>query len=134
MTVTFHVPGIPVPQGSLRAFMPRVGKHPIVTADNAKLRPWRSLVTCCAKQAWSGPPTWGAVDITLTFCFSKPKSYPKNRELPHTKRPDVDKLARGMLDALTGVVFHDDSQVVCLEAVKRYADVPGCHVAIEASE
>ena len=38
-----------------------------------------------------------------------------------TTKPDVDKLARAALDALTGVLWADDSQVVSLHAQKEYA-------------
>lgn len=41
-----------------------------------------------------------------------------------TMRPDVDKLVRAVLDALTGVAYSDDSQVVQLVAQKRYC-APG---------
>lgn len=38
------------------------------------------------------------------------------------KRPDVDKWSRQVLDAMTGVVYADDGQVVSLLAVKEYAE------------
>jgi len=34
--LTFFVPGIPAPQGSMRAFMPKGARFPVVTADNPK--------------------------------------------------------------------------------------------------
>lgn len=37
-------------------------------------------------------------------------------------RPDVDKMVRHTLDALTGVIYADDGQVVELLASKHYAD------------
>ena len=39
-----------------------------------------------------------------------------------TTMPDIDKLARCALDALTGIVFRDDAQIVDLHATKRYGE------------
>jgi Holliday junction resolvase RusA-like endonuclease len=44
--------------------------------------------------------------------------------------PDLDKLIRAILDALTGVVWRDDGQVVDIVASKVYADTPGVDVVI----
>ena len=41
---------------------------------------------------------------------------------------DIDKLCRGVLDALTGVVFADDAQVVRLTAGKNYGGDSHTHV------
>ena len=54
----------------------------------------------------------------------RPKSAPKRSTPAAIKRPDIDKLARAVLDALTGVWLEDDSHVVCLRATKRIA-LPG---------
>lgn len=40
----------------------------------------------------------------------------------HTQRPDADNVAKAALDALNGVVFFDDAQVVTLKAEKRWSD------------
>lgn len=51
----------------------------------------------------------------------RPKSAPKTKTLAAVKRPDIDKLARAILDALTDVWLRDDSHVVELCATKRLA-------------
>jgi crossover junction endodeoxyribonuclease RusA len=38
-------------------------------------------------------------------------------------KPDIDKLARSTLDSMTGILFDDDSRIVSLHLVKRYATV-----------
>lgn len=52
---------------------------------------------------------------------------------PHTKKPDIDKLLRALLDAMTGIVWADDSQVAFVVVNKVYAwnDRPGVHVVID---
>lgn len=73
----------------------------------------------------------GAVVVIAEFRFTRPPShFTKGGELrkgaPMTPgRPDIDKLLRGLLDALTGVAFRDDSQVSDIDARKVYADAAG---------
>ncbi|GFG83373.1 hypothetical protein MALGJ_00490 [Mycolicibacter algericus] len=77
----------------------------------------------------------GAIDVTLNFVLPRPKSTPKTRTPAATKRPDLDKLERACLDALTNVVFGDDSQVISLTGYKRIAQIgetAGVHIQIEA--
>jgi len=72
--------------------------------------------------------------VGLDFVLPRPKSAPK-RSTPHaTKRPDVDKLARACLDAITGVIVGDDAQMVDLRATKRLAELgetPGVEITVE---
>ena len=51
----------------------------------------------------------------------------------HTKRPDVDKLARALLDPLKGITWVDDSQVCFCTVNKVYAwdTTPGATVVID---
>jgi crossover junction endodeoxyribonuclease RusA len=124
--IAFQVHGLPVPQGSTRAFV--VNGKPIITSSAKGLATWRRLVADVAqdyapKEPWSGP-----VGIDLHFGIPKPKSAPKRRRVWPDKRPDLDKLTRAVLDALTYVIFADDSQVVRIRAVKDYG-APG--VAVE---
>jgi Holliday junction resolvase RusA-like endonuclease len=60
------------------------------------------------------------VAVGLRFYIPRPKSK-KKAAYPDTK-PDIDKLARAALDALSTVIFRDDAQVVALQARKVYAD------------
>ena len=62
-----------------------------------------------------------ALSVELHFKLPKPKTV--KRDFPNVE-PDLDKLIRTVLDALTGVVFKNDSRVVHINAVKSYA-VPG---------
>lgn len=134
--LTFTVFGNPAPQGSKR----HVGRGILVESSPA-LKDWRLDVTMAARKAMEGRlPLEGAVAVALTFSLRKPTSMPKKVLWP-TKRPDVDKLARGVLDALTaGGVFGDDSQVVHLVADKCYAgtlgalDIPGVEITVIPQE
>ena len=124
--IRFIVHGLPVPQGSTRAWV--VNGKPIITTTAKGLSTWRRLVADVA-QRFAPPEPWdGPVRLELDFGLPKPKSAPKNRRVWPDKRPDLDKLTRAVLDALSYVVFADDSQVVEIAARKEYGP-PG--VAIE---
>jgi len=122
--MAFRVFGDPVAQGSKRAFV--VKNRAVVVDDNkAPLRSWRTAVVDAARAELNGDaPELGPVRVTLMFFLRRPKR-PK-AEVPIVK-PDVDKLARACLDAMTDAgVFRDDSQVTTLTARKRYTTEAPC--------
>ncbi|MCR4340264.1 MAG: RusA family crossover junction endodeoxyribonuclease [Gemmatimonadaceae bacterium] len=128
--ITFEVLGNPVTQGSIRATVHKSTGRAIAIQDHrAPLMNWRASIAHAAQVAADGAfaergvPVW----VEVTFRLQRPKSAPKRVVRPTTK-PDIDKLARASLDALTGVVFADDSQVVFLSLSKRFApfgEAPG---------
>lgn len=128
MIVSFRVFGLPQTQGSARAFVHNGRAH--ITSTNKNLGDWRRLIADCAQphaHLFDGP-----VDVTLLFYLPRPKSLGKKVALP-AKRPDVDKLERAAFDALTGIMWGDDSQVTDVTARKRYAseeNPPGVHITI----
>lgn len=63
-------------------------------------------------------PVDGPVKVQMVFHVRRPKTV--RRKLPSVK-PDIDKLARAINDALTGLVIKDDGQVCSLVAIKDYA-------------
>ncbi len=127
---TFWVAGIPQPQGSKTAFVVK-GRAVIVDKNPALLKPWRAAIAKAARDAFvsESVPIEGPVVVHAEFRFVRPKSV--KREFPSV-RPDVDKLARALLDGITdaGNVWGDDSQVVTLRGQKVYADEAGAWVRI----
>src|SRR5678815_3649800 len=103
--LTFTVFGTPAPQGSMKAFIPKGARFPVVTADNAKTKPWRQQVagTALAEIARQGLEIKrdGPVFLQANFFFERPKSIGKFVTFKTTK-PDVDKLVRSICDSLTG--------------------------------
>jgi Holliday junction resolvase RusA-like endonuclease len=129
--VAFIVRGTPAPQGSKHAYV--VGNRARVVEDSKMSAPWRDSVAAAAADAMNGAsPIDAPVTVTITFFFARPQSV--KRPLPSV-RPDIDKLARAVLDGLTaGGVYTDDSRVVDLHAKKRYRDVPGAEITVTAAE
>lgn len=124
-SLSFYVDGRPAPQGS-KKYMGHRGGKPILLESSKSLKEWREKIAWHARQARNNVAHRGVVEnwpvgVQLDFYFRRPKSAPRFRRSPIV-RPDVDKLTRAVLDALTGVVFKDDSQVVGLHATKSYLD------------
>lgn len=76
--------------------------------------------------------------VSIIFCMPIPQSYSKKRRKwildgyeQHTKRPDVDNLGKAVLDALNGIAFADDSQIVQLNLRKEYAESPHVWLSIQ---
>lgn len=122
--MSVFVAGTPAPQGSKRVF----NGH-IVDVASKDLKAWRQLVSVSVQDSEFGRTDSGPVHVTLDFFFSRPKAHFRANgkvkdsapRYPAT-RPDIDKLARAVLDALTGVAYRDDAQVASLLVRKRYAD------------
>jgi crossover junction endodeoxyribonuclease RusA len=129
--VHFFVAGIPQPKGSAKAFIPKGWNRPIVTHDNPKTRPWEKTISLVAQQNMPADAPWpGPIYLQLSFTLPKPKSAPKRKEIYPIKRPDLDKLARAVKDALKSVMYLDDAQVTQLSAEKIYGERPGVEVFI----
>ena len=78
-------------------------------------------------------PLEGAVSVQATFYLPRRKSPRPKKQLWPDRRPDVDKLARSLLDALTNIAFGDDNQVCDLFVRKVYASEdhpPGVEVEV----
>lgn len=114
--ISFEVHGTPVPQGSMKV----INGH-VIHAKGSALAAWRSQIALTARQA-GAKPTLEPVDIEMVFTMLRPKTV--SRPEPSVA-PDIDKLCRAVLDALTAVVYRDDSQVTSLRAQKVYGERPG---------
>lgn len=112
------VPGQPAPQGSKR----HVG-HGVLVESSRAVAPWRTTVAWHVAQAYAGSVLDVALAVDIEFVMRRPTSCPKRSTPPATKRPDLDKLARAVLDALSGVVWRDDSLIIDLHPTKRLAEI-----------
>lgn len=130
-SIRFTVAGLPVPQGSMKGFSRGGRVH--LTSDNPKLKDWRTQVAYAAQFHAPKELLEGALSVCLHFTLPRPASVKRNKRPLPTSKPDVDKLTRGILDALTNVVWRDDSQVTRVSASKRYDDnnPPGVLVEVE---
>lgn len=133
--LVLNVDGVAKGQGSMRA--PKAG---VVVHDNPSMVQWRSFVGLAAMNARLDESRRnrffveeGPVWLTLTFRLVRPKSLPRRVGLP-AKRPDLDKLVRAIGDALKGVLYRDDGQVVSIDASKRFClegEAPGVLIEVQ---
>jgi len=117
-----EVYGDPKPQGSKNGFI-RGGRVVLVEASK-DLGSWRSTIANqtgieVRKQNWEKIGKEETAHVTILFYFVKPKTV---KRIFHTVKPDLDKLIRAVLDAITQskVVWEDDSQVISLFVAKEY--------------
>ena len=122
--LTVRVGGPPVAKGR-----PRVTRTGIAYTP-AKTRKYETHVRMAAQEAMGqGAPVEGPLHVAVHAYLPVPKSWSKkktraalNGDVKPTSRPDVDNYAKAALDALDGIVWGDDSQVVRLFVCKEYAE------------
>jgi len=134
--VRIVVRGRPAPQGSKR----HVGGGRMIEMSKA-VGPWREAVRTETQLAMRHEPPLGCpVEVNIMFYLKRPASHYRTGRNAHLLRdnapewpagkPDLDKLARAVLDGLTmGGAWKDDSQAVRLDVIKLYAvgsHAPGC--------
>jgi Holliday junction resolvase RusA-like endonuclease len=132
----FHaeVLGLPIPQGSKKAFRHAATGRVVMVDANAKLADWRALVDAEARRALAGrDPFIRPCKASLGFYLPRPAGHygtgrnagilrPSAPRWPGVK-PDVDKLIRAAFDSLkTAGVWRDDALCCGLSAWKVYAD------------
>jgi Holliday junction resolvase RusA-like endonuclease len=127
--LSFTVLGLPAPAGSKRGFLSKTGRV-LITDDSTRSKGWKNQVADQAAQLMDGELWDGPLSLVVEFVLPRPKSHfgtGRNRgevklSAPYfpASRPDLDKLSRAVLDALTSVVYRDDAQVVRKLATKAY--------------
>lgn len=124
--IQFFVAGKPAPQGSKRS----VGRGRFIEASKY-LPVWREAVVSAARQSYQGEPIDVPVRVRIIVFIDQPKK-PKYALAPATP-PDVDKVARGILDALKiGGIYRDDALVVSLEIDKMWSvdGLQGAYISV----
>lgn len=138
MIASFTIDCIPVAKGrpriSTRGGFPRA-------YTPAKTRTFETMISERAKAA-VGPmdPYKGAVEFEAHFSLPVPKSWSKRDRVDALAgiiqplgKPDWDNYAKALSDALNGIVYADDSQIVSARITKRYGEEPGVAVTVRAA-
>jgi len=137
--IEFFVAGEPQPKGSTRAFYVKKLDRVVTTTTNKNTKQWQLRVSTEAQRA--NESRNGAFfcnddrcgyEVAADFTFTRPKSTPKKVHL-NTKRPDLDKLIRAVLDGIVNVLIPDDALVISIRATKKYGEeneVPGARISV----
>lgn len=129
LIASFGVVGRPAPQGS-KTYL---GKGRF-KEQSPHVAAWRNDVRNAAAVAFGEALIDGPILTEMVFMFARPKCHhvagridrPLKADAPfwHMSAPDRDKLERATNDALTGVIWIDDSQVAATLSQKVYSE-PG---------
>lgn len=137
---SISISGIPRPGGSKTATLIRrkggaivmCNGRPLITTREAgtHTKEWRALVAYTARQQYQGEPIRGPIRLSAIFFMPRPKGHfrtgKRAGELKpdapqwHTCKPDRTKLMRSTEDALTGILWADDTLIVAGPVEKRY--------------
>ncbi len=140
---SFFVPGIPAPGGSKKGFyIPKLKRVIITDAAGQRNKNWRSVVSMVGRDSYRGDPVEEAMAVEVVFVMPRIKGhFRSNGELKpnaptyHTVKPDGSKLFRSTEDALTGIIWRDDSLIVHQCVTKVYGAQCGAFVTVyRASE
>ena len=135
-TVFFTVEGTPVGKG--RPKFARRGNF-VTAYTPTKTRTYESLVAEAARKAMgSSEPLETPVAAYIYIVVPVPQSYPKKRrdaclnglERP-CKKPDCDNILKAFFDAMNGIVYKDDCQIVSIHATKNYGPVGMVEVMVK---
>jgi crossover junction endodeoxyribonuclease RusA len=119
----WFVEGTPVPQGSKSAAV--INGRAVMFEANKKHGAWRKHVEATIPSL--DIPSTNPVRVELIFTFIKPKTVKREHM---SVKPDADKLARSILDCLSGRVIKDDSQVIILNIRKEYGERAGVLIRV----
>lgn len=143
--------GTPAPQGSKRGFVSKNGRVSMVESS-AKVKPWREAVKYAVWQHAQdtdadrlAPMLTGPVEVGVTFYLPRPKGHYRTGRNAHllkdgappfpAGKPDLDKLLRSTLDALSEAgVWRDDSQVVRLVRLEKVYGQPGARITVAPAD
>lgn len=130
ISLSFEVPGLPVAQPRQRQgivhgrdgqahainFLPK--KHPVNT--------YKATIKIAASNA-GARISESPFSVSITFVFPRPKRLIRKRGVMirewHHSKPDLDNCEKAVMDALTNVIWRDDSQICIKVSSKVYADL-----------
>ena len=126
--VTFTIEGRCPTKGSTRSFVDPRTNRVVTKHDNATLKGWTKsarLQAMAARVPLIYKPHGVTLDVRVEFV--KPKT---SKATVPSVRPDLDKLLRAVLDALTSIAYADDGQVVGITSSKAYGTADRVTVTI----
>jgi Holliday junction resolvase RusA-like endonuclease len=132
--IWFIVPGEPIAQGRAR-FSMRSGF--VRAYDPKKSSQYKSYVARIAKETYPLEAIDGMVEVEFTYYMPIPKSFTKTKRnaaisgtIRPAVKPDIDNLAKATMDAITGICFEDDKQIVSCKLDKYYSAEPRTEVKV----
>ena len=136
MKIRFIIPGEPKGKARPRVFTNKQGISRAITPKETLS--YENLVKWVYQNTYGTRKLEGEVVARIVAMYAIPKSMSKkNRQLIEegklhpTKKPDLDNVAKIVLDSLNGIAYSDDSQIVKLNVEKHYSDNPRVEVTLD---
>lgn len=112
-----------VPQGAVRMTQRSKWKDP----DAQRYLIYKELVGWEVKPHAPREPFKGAIEVSMTFYMPIPQSWPQKKQrahmgdnIPHTVKPDIDNLEKGLYDSLNKIFWKDDAQIYKVKDKEKY--------------
>lgn len=134
--IKITIPGSPIGKG--RPKFSTFGGYPKAYTPQKTVN-YENLVKLSYQQQCNDKPYPKEISLRaeIRAYFAIPKSVSKTKrdmmlkgQINPTKKPDTDNIAKAILDALNGIAYYDDAQIVDLTVYKRYSDSPRAEVCI----
>lgn len=97
--------------------------------DPPKVKNFKRVLRSLAVHQYARPPLLGPLSVSLTFYRPVQKSISQSErerrlsnESKPVVKPDTDNYIKATLDALNGILWHDDAQIVKITGEKRYSE------------
>ncbi len=135
MKIEFTVPAVPVAQPRAKATV-RGGFARVYNDSKHPVNDFKASVRMAFRGEFAGPPLHGPLAVRLVFVFPRASNkFWKSKAMPRyvkETKPDIDNLAKSVLDSLNKIAFQDDGQVATMLITKCHAagDEPP-HVEVE---
>ena len=138
--IAFELPGDPIgwQRSGVRIVKPRFGKQFATIYTPAETRAYEKALAMVAKVAMRAKePLLGPLRLTVTAFMPVPASWSRKKRdaalagvVRPTVKPDWDNIGKIGSDALKGIVWKDDTQVVDGRVLKFYDERPRLRVEI----
>jgi Holliday junction resolvase RusA-like endonuclease len=140
MKISFIIPGVPEAKARPRARIvdnKHTGKQFVSMYTPKKTATFENSACLHFCQQYNGAPIDGPVQVEIRAFFPILQSWPKWKkynatvtDVPKITKPDVDNLAKSVIDGLNTVAFKDDAQVYKLIVEKYYSEKPRTEITI----
>lgn len=128
--IEIRIPGAPQGKGRARSMRLKSGQTIHYTPE--KTRTYEGVIKSLAIDAMGdGLPFGGPLELEIVCTYPVAASWPAWKrelalagQLAATVKPDLDNVAKAVKDALNGVVWGDDTQVIRALITKVYGERP----------
>lgn len=136
--IDFKIPGEPKGKARARTFYNQKSNKITTMTPEGTVMYENWIKTCFQQAKYKGfKPLEGPISMMITARYGVPKSKSKkmkelmlNGTLYPEKKPDADNIAKVVCDALNGLAYKDDCQIVSLLVTKQYSEEPHVNVFI----